>query len=373
MLKQILVQSSRKVNFFFLKKENDVIEIIKANTVNSPSKSIVFKLTWFCELDLVTKPVMETELCENCKRQVPTDNYQMHTVHCNRNIQPCPLCGEAVSIKEEKEHFDEYHAEIDCFECGQKITRIEEANHLEAKCGKRMIPCQYCEISLPREKMAGHEEYCGSRTKLCGQCSCFVLIKDFQNHAKSCDGGSNSVLPCEFCGEMMPCNQLDAHQILCMIEIQGSQDNVPLLVEGDDGLFHEFGARTPKTAENYIETQTGSANRHCSLTPSDETSGVTQRDVTIVALPCEICGELCASDRLMQHQEECGKETESDLNEEFSTFERQAPDEFHFRFGNHQPGEAGRAFDQFLTERSMHGMLRNLFQQSLFGNPEERM
>ena len=51
-------------------------------------------------------------------------------------------------------------------------------------------------------------------------------------------------------------------------------------------------------------------------------------DNTIVALPCEICGELCPSDRLMEHQERSGQESDDDENQE-------EPRELNFRFDSH--------------------------------------
>ena len=64
--------------------------------------------------------------CDNCHRLVRSENYQMHVVHCKRNIQLCSLCGEAVFRSEEMEHFKDDHAEIDCVQCGQKTMRSEE-------------------------------------------------------------------------------------------------------------------------------------------------------------------------------------------------------------------------------------------------------
>ena len=63
---------------------------------------------------------VETELCEHCKKEVPAENYLMHSAHCKRNIQLCPLCGQAVSRKDAKEHLQEYHEKIDCVQCGQR-------------------------------------------------------------------------------------------------------------------------------------------------------------------------------------------------------------------------------------------------------------
>ena len=156
---------------------------------------------------------------------------------------------------EEKEHFMEYHAEINCFQCGKKTTRSEEGNHLANECGKRPIPCQYCQITLLREKMPEHQVFCGSRTEWCHNCNRYILIRDLGNHEKSCDGGASQKcdsLPCEFCGSSIPLENLDVHQRQCLEESQVSQ--IPLLVESGDGFFQEIASTS--TSSTIIVTQT---------------------------------------------------------------------------------------------------------------------
>ena len=61
-------------------------------------------------------------------------------------------------------------------------------------------------------------------------------------------------------------------------------------------------------------------------------------DNSVVALPCEICGELCPSDRLMEHQEGCGQASEDDENQE-------EPRELNFRFDSHPDRGMDNYFD----------------------------
>ena len=131
-------------------------------------------------------------ICENCNRRVPSENYEMHFVHCKRNLKLCSLCGEAIQRSKEREHFEENHAEINCVQCGQKTTRSEEGNHLAYECGKRPITCHYCELRLPRERMSEHQEFCGTRTEFCHKCSRYVLVRDFMDYDSACDGGINN-------------------------------------------------------------------------------------------------------------------------------------------------------------------------------------
>lgn len=304
-------------------------------------------------------------LCENCRRQVPSENYQMHVMHCMRNIQPCSLCGEAVLRSKEMEHFDEYHAEIYCVQCGQKTTRSEEGNHLANECGKRPIPCQYCEISLPREKMQEHQEFCGSRTEFCHKCSRYILIRDLQNHEKSCDGSrssQNTPLPCEFCGSPIPPEKPDVHQRQCLVESQNVQ--IPVLVEGEDGVFRDVAAARGNRGSNESAPTGGRTRDHIYSSPvSNDSAEAQAEDNSIVALPCEICGELCPSDRLMEHQDECREESESTVEPSASGTEEQRyeSDLPHFRFSRRPNWEWDESFDNFTSEGSPYDILANVF------------
>lgn len=300
----------------------------------------------------------EGTICENCHRHVPPENYQMHVVHCKRNIKLCSLCGETVPRSEEKEHFEENHAEIHCVQCGQKTTKSEEGNHLANECGKRPVPCQYCEMSLPREKMTEHEEFCGSRTEFCHKCSRYILIRDLQNHENSCDRGASDrsvSLPCEFCGSLIQPDELDAHQRQCQSLDETEDLQIPLLVEDVDGVFREM-VRTPAHFSSSVS--------HDGIENQDE-------DNSIVAVPCEICGELCPSDRLMEHQGKCIQERESDQGSRTPS-ESEEPmyrdDLPYFRFSRLQQNrpnswaeDDSHSFQNFAMHGSPYDLLANVF------------
>ena len=308
--------------------------------------------------------------CDNCHRLVPSENYQMHVVHCKRNIQLCSLCGEVVFRSEEMEHFKEYHAEIDCVQCGQKTTRSEEGNHLANECGKTPIPCQYCEITLPREKMPEHQEFCGSRTEWCNKCCRYILIRDLRDHEKSCDGGARqnlglkcaATLPCEFCGSSIPLENLDAHQRQCLEESQDPQ--IPLLVEDDHGFFQEIAATRGRNSDNHDHIYSNSVSHDSTEAASDAQA----EGNSIVALPCEICGELCPSDRLMKHQEECSQESENTVDPTASGRGENlyGSNLAHFRFSGAQRNSSNRdnledSFDDFTFHGSPYYILANVF------------
>ena len=80
-------------------------------------------------------------------------------------------------------------------------------------------------------------------------------------------------------------DELDAHQ--CKFQRLGETEDsqIPLFVDYIDGVFREI----VRTHDN-IETES--------------------EDNSTVALRREICGELCPSDKLMEHQEQCIQERE---------------------------------------------------------------
>lgn len=293
----------------------------------------------------------------------------MHVVHCKRNIQLCSLCGETMLRSEEKEHFKEFHAEINCIQCGQKTTRSEEENHLANECGKRSIPCQYCGVTLPREKMPEHQEFCGSRTEWCRNCSRYILIRDLRNHEKSCDHGGASqkcaTLPCEFCGSSIPLETLDVHQRQCLEESQDSQ--IPLLVEREDGFFQEIAATRGRSSDDH-ERRDHIYSNSVSHDSTEAPSEAQAEGNSIVALPCEICGELCPSDRLMKHQEECSQQSENTVDptafgREENLYGSNLP---HFRFSSAQRNSPNRdnledSFDDFTIQGSPYYILANVF------------
>ena len=254
----------------------------------------------------------------------------------------------------------EYHAEINCFQCGKKTTRSEEGNHLANECGKRPIPCQYCQITLLREKMPEHQVFCGSRTEWCHNCNRYILIRDLGNHEKSCDGGASQKcdsLPCEFCGSSIPLENLDVHQRQCLEESQGSQ--IPLLVEGDDGFFQEI-ASTRSDHHSY----SNSVSHNSTEAPCEAQA----EGNSIVALPCEICGELCPSDRLMKHQEECSQESENTVDAASGREENLYSYLPHYWFASAQRNPPNRdnledAFHDFTFQGSPYYILANVFRE----------
>ncbi|XP_028681115.1 TRAF-type zinc finger domain-containing protein 1 [Erpetoichthys calabaricus] len=126
-----------------------------------------------------------THLCGNCKRDIPTENFMIHEVHCRRNIKLCPLCAEPIPKTELEEHIDSQHAQVVC-KCAMKMERSQLEEHQSQECSLRLVKCQFCELEVTFSKRAGHEEYCGTRTERCEKCLRNVMVRELGTHPSMC-------------------------------------------------------------------------------------------------------------------------------------------------------------------------------------------
>ncbi|KAH9487505.1 hypothetical protein Btru_074463 [Bulinus truncatus] len=127
----------------------------------------------------------DTKLCKNCKRDISSANFVMHEVHCLRHIALCKDCNEPVPKADLQEHFKEVHAKIPCEKCNQEISKDAMAKHLAEECAKKLLRCSYCDLSVTKNELGSHMDYCGSRTECCALCRQYIMIKDMLWHESS--------------------------------------------------------------------------------------------------------------------------------------------------------------------------------------------
>lgn len=239
-----------------------------------------------------------TEFCENCLREIPSVNYVMHIAHCSRNLEKCSECGEPVHTSLKEEHWKEFHQVVKCELCGEDVIISKLENHRENSCLEKTVECSNCGIDLPFRKLNEHELYCRSRTELCGECHKYVMFKDMENHAClkrrriSGDEGDFATIPCEFCGVQVRLDELENHQSTC----SGDPEDVEVTYDSS------FTARGGDDIQVIYDSNDSAADNGVEMT--DGCHGNTYS--SIYALPCEVCNELYPSDKLEQHQLECG-------------------------------------------------------------------
>ena len=62
------------------------------------------------------------------KRDIPEQNFQMHEIHCQRNLRLCAKCDEAIPRSEMEEHMADFHALVEC-KCKLKIEKAQLEKH----------------------------------------------------------------------------------------------------------------------------------------------------------------------------------------------------------------------------------------------------
>ncbi|XP_059054799.1 uncharacterized protein LOC131848867 [Achroia grisella] len=130
----------------------------------------------------------EAKICQNCKREIPAENFTIHSVHCARNIRVCPVCKEPVSNHELQDHHEKFHKLLPCKQCGESVCGTDLEDHIRDSCGHTVKSCRFCELELPRRDLPPHENYCGVRTEQCPECREWVMIKYKQLHLDSNHG-----------------------------------------------------------------------------------------------------------------------------------------------------------------------------------------
>ncbi|XP_028913698.1 TRAF-type zinc finger domain-containing protein 1 [Ornithorhynchus anatinus] len=127
----------------------------------------------------------ETQLCDNCKREIPVPNFTIHEIHCRRNLGICHICKEPIPKSEMKNHMELEHTQVTC-KCNMKLEKWQLKNHEDLECPLRLVVCQHCELELSFVKVKDHEDYCGARTELCRGCGRNVMVKDLKAHPEVC-------------------------------------------------------------------------------------------------------------------------------------------------------------------------------------------
>ena len=128
---------------------------------------------------------VQTQLCGNCKKDIPAANFTIHEIHCSRNLEVCRYCKESVPKSEMKNHIESEHVQVTC-KCSMKVEKSLLEDHETSACPLRPAVCQHCDIQLTFNKLQDHESYCGARTEMCSGCGLNIMVKDLKEHPQVC-------------------------------------------------------------------------------------------------------------------------------------------------------------------------------------------
>ena len=232
----------------------------------------------------------EFQLCQYCNKRVPRKSFGIHKVDCARRRSFATTteahCGQARLMKNQKVRFENFH--------------------------------DSCESELPGVITNEREKYCGSKTNVCKTCGSCVMVGDFVRHLESCKNENPSLL-CEFSFQVFPGNKLLVHQKKCFNDQKRFDESSIPNVDIGEALGRSGKNKASKTSQYHDCSKQSRGKRNevqqemVGLRARNEETGRKlpkshRESISIIALPCEICGELYPSDKLMQHQMECQQE-----------------------------------------------------------------
>lgn len=83
-------------------------------------------------------------MCRNCKRDIPCKSYQMHTLHCVRNITLCSVCDEPIPKRDFDDHKQQCSASNNdtgnSCESTSKLSKLNPSEHTSASSLQKSIP-----------------------------------------------------------------------------------------------------------------------------------------------------------------------------------------------------------------------------------------
>ncbi|KAK1269180.1 hypothetical protein QJS04_geneDACA006480 [Acorus gramineus] len=96
-------------------------------------------------MEISSESAMTTK-CSHCERDIPASNFDLHYVHCSRNLERCTICGDMIPRRHAEEHYFNNHA----------------------------------------------PEVCGNRTEYCDLCSKYIRLRELNDHEIQFHGTGSS-------------------------------------------------------------------------------------------------------------------------------------------------------------------------------------
>lgn len=122
-----------------------------------------------------------TTFCNNCQASVPTANWNIHSLSCERQRRYCSKCDRVLLKCDYQEHLDKFHFTARC-KCGKLMDASELSVHATTECPKKLIKCAYCNVPTYSEQISEHQLSCGARTTVCEYCNRRVQLHHMDDH-----------------------------------------------------------------------------------------------------------------------------------------------------------------------------------------------
>lgn len=134
---------------------------------------------------ITTNTSTEYIQCEYCQKRILSSQIFLHTPYCSSFNMKCSLCNECFPKEELEQHNLDYHSlkENHELENNQDSNFYKDDGFIKEN---EMKQCKYCTLLLHHDEVLSHEENCGAMTYECDKCHTLILIKNQQNHYKTC-------------------------------------------------------------------------------------------------------------------------------------------------------------------------------------------
>ncbi|KAF3632096.1 putative MADS-box transcription factor 27-like [Capsicum annuum] len=236
-----------------------------------------------------------TSICNNCDREIPSLNLDLHVAHCSLKLEKCKICGLMVPKKHADKHFLKKHAPVTCSLCNETVEREELAVHKGENCPQRMLACEYCEFPLPAIDLIEHQEVCGNRTELCHLCSRYIMLRERSVHESRCNGSTNNITESS---RAIPSSNHDFHVAHSSPKLEKCKTCGDMVPEKD-------------AEEHFLRTHAPVACSLCNETVEREVLAVHKREnCPQRVVTCEYCKHPFPAIDLFKHQEVCGNRAE---------------------------------------------------------------
>ncbi|KAK4878132.1 hypothetical protein RN001_010638 [Aquatica leii] len=322
---------------------------------------------------------VELEICGNCKREIPHHNYVMHSMHCARNISLCAKCKEPIPKSDIEKHTQLCKTSPPKLKPIESPSKLEQSSYFVARkeiedkkvqvrkekqmqrmeklvgVGNQLgsyngtplvannpvpvnqlgsftnrstvesnpikqsslLPCQYCELELPKFDLQEHENYCGARTEKCLDCGEMVMFRYRQLHRDTNHGILNPESketprrrPPSFnietysmpyisnpsTGPLLRTTDSNGEKLESSKEISRRLD---CKTEYIRNLLHDSASITAPIRS------TGAVPRHRSSGTIPESPNRYRNPPTEVVIPCEFCKLPIPHEDLIEHETGC--------------------------------------------------------------------
>ena len=127
---------------------------------------------------------VDTKICPNCHKAIPTRSLAMHELQCRRNNSACPDCHTVLLTRHLPKHIHTTHTSVTCPGCHQHVSPAAIGVHRRDMCMARLVECLYCPLLVTAEERGEHSAEDGLFRSPCKECGEVMQRKLIRRHMR---------------------------------------------------------------------------------------------------------------------------------------------------------------------------------------------